>query len=384
VNEADFLEYHNGGLGKLLGISFLAATKDEVRAELPVGATHMTADDVVHGGVIMALADCTGAYGAVLNMPAGCTTATIESKTNFLRRGRGGLVRAAASPLHVGRKLSVWRTRVSRGDAVIAEVTQTQIYIEARDKARSPDRSAAPATASADRTVSAAPVAGAAPARATRGTVADDRRRHIFEAACQVLAKKGFANASIREVAAASGMPVPTMYQYIQSKEDLLLLIYQHFMRDVGRSMQAAITAGAPAHENLEQLVRTMLEVYNANQKYIRLMFQETKSLPPEMRRIVFDIDGQNIAIVRNLLAECREAGVAEFDNDEIAANLVYFVCTIWALRHWTLGKHRRAAVDQAVLDFIERGLAVRQGGARRAEAARRNGRSAPTRRRHG
>ena len=123
MDQAAYLDSHGGGIGKTLGIAFTSAEPTRVTAEMKLSSEHFTRPDVVHGGVIMALGDCAGAYGAVLNLPAGKTTATIESKTNFLRRGKGDRLRAEALPVHVGQTLSVWRTGIFRGSDRIAEVT---------------------------------------------------------------------------------------------------------------------------------------------------------------------------------------------------------------------------------------------------------------------
>ena len=45
---------------------------------------------VLHGGAVISMADSLGAVSAFLNLPAGATTSTIESKTNFFRGVREG------------------------------------------------------------------------------------------------------------------------------------------------------------------------------------------------------------------------------------------------------------------------------------------------------
>jgi len=78
----------------------------------------------------MSLADSIGAYCAMLNLPAGTGTATIESKTNFFRAVREGFVVAVSTPLHVGRTTIVVQTDLydSQGRRA-ARVTQTQAVI---------------------------------------------------------------------------------------------------------------------------------------------------------------------------------------------------------------------------------------------------------------
>jgi len=89
----------------------------------------------MHGGALMALADSIGAYCALINLPPGAGTATIESKTNFFRALREGYVEAVSTPLHVGRTTIVVQTDLHDGEGRrVARVTQTQAVIVPGDK----------------------------------------------------------------------------------------------------------------------------------------------------------------------------------------------------------------------------------------------------------
>ncbi|MDA8523989.1 PaaI family thioesterase [Alphaproteobacteria bacterium] len=115
-----------------IGIELLAADKDRVEGRLPVTKDLTNHLPNVHGGAIMSLADAMGAIGAHLNMPEGAAgTTTIESKTNFIKPAlQGDTLHAVATPLSVGRRLSVWQTEITREDGKrVAVVTQTQIYL---------------------------------------------------------------------------------------------------------------------------------------------------------------------------------------------------------------------------------------------------------------
>ena len=79
----------------------------------------------------MAFADLVGSIGAFLNLPEGASTTTIESKTNFIGAAKeGSVVEAEATPLHIGRRSSVWQTHIKREDGkLLAVVTQTQMVL---------------------------------------------------------------------------------------------------------------------------------------------------------------------------------------------------------------------------------------------------------------
>jgi len=117
---------------ELLGIEITQASAAGVSAELEVREALCTTGARMHGGAIMALADNLGAIGAYLSRPEGTHgTTTIESKTNFLGAAKlGSRVTAEATPLHVGRRTSVWQTRVTTDDGKpVAIVIQTQMVL---------------------------------------------------------------------------------------------------------------------------------------------------------------------------------------------------------------------------------------------------------------
>lgn len=120
-----------GLLPEVLGIRFTKADPDLIEAELIVKDELCTTPGVMHGGAIMAFADTLGAYGTVLNLPAGAGTTTIESKTNFFSKAASeSLIRGECRPLHKGGRTMVWQTRVCRPDGrLVALVTQTQIVL---------------------------------------------------------------------------------------------------------------------------------------------------------------------------------------------------------------------------------------------------------------
>ena len=115
----------------LMGVDVLSAEPERVRAQIVVRPDLCTAGKIMHGGAIMAFADALGAIGAVLNMPREANTTTVESKTNFIGAAReGSTVTGESTPLHVGKRTSVWVTRITREDGkLVAVVTQTQLIL---------------------------------------------------------------------------------------------------------------------------------------------------------------------------------------------------------------------------------------------------------------
>jgi 1,4-dihydroxy-2-naphthoyl-CoA hydrolase len=130
---ASIQERVKGLLPDLMGIEFTDATPDRVIAQLAVRKDLCTVGDNLHGGAIMAFADTLGAVAAILNMPQGARTTTIESKTNFIGGAPAGTIVVGESvPVHKGRTTVVCQTTIrSEAGKLVALVTQTQLVIAA-------------------------------------------------------------------------------------------------------------------------------------------------------------------------------------------------------------------------------------------------------------
>lgn len=123
-------EHCKGTLPELLGMRFTEASPERLVAELSYREALTTIGGSLHGGTLMAFADTVGAFATVLNLPAGATTTTLESKTNFFAAGRSGTIRAESTPLHRGRRTMVWQTRVTDESGRLLSLTiQTQMVL---------------------------------------------------------------------------------------------------------------------------------------------------------------------------------------------------------------------------------------------------------------
>ena len=132
TNPADMVPF-----AKTMGIKITEMGKDKILGEMLVRPDICTAGNgrgtpSIHGGAVMTFADVLGAFGGFANLPEGSNgTTTSESKTNFLNAApEGSIVYGEAMPLKVGRRQSVWQSRLTLEDGtLVAVVTQTQIVL---------------------------------------------------------------------------------------------------------------------------------------------------------------------------------------------------------------------------------------------------------------
>jgi 1,4-dihydroxy-2-naphthoyl-CoA hydrolase len=116
-----------------LGLVVDQASPDRVEAHLAWAPHLCTTAGIMHGGVLMSLADTAGALVAFLGLPEGATTATITSTSQLFRPVTEGTVRAVAVPLHRGRTTVTAQTSLyDSAGRLVAQTTQIQAVRDRR------------------------------------------------------------------------------------------------------------------------------------------------------------------------------------------------------------------------------------------------------------
>src|ERR1700733_1791972 len=118
VDFADEMNAHLGGFNTAMGLRFVRASRDEVVAEVTIGANHSQPYGIVHGGVHAGIIETVCSVGAAIDARSdGRTVVGLENSTTFLRAARTGMLRVTARPLTRGRRTQVWEATVADASA---------------------------------------------------------------------------------------------------------------------------------------------------------------------------------------------------------------------------------------------------------------------------
>lgn len=101
------------------------------------------------------------------------------------------------------------------------------------------------------------------------------QRQHILDTALSLMAQRGVAGTSMRDLAAATGLNVASLYHYFPSKQDLLVAV----LAERGFLDDLAVLAPTPGDRTeaieladlLNEMLQSMLEV----EDFVRLMLGE-------------------------------------------------------------------------------------------------------------
>ncbi|MGE5623788.1 MAG: hotdog fold thioesterase [Methanocella sp.] len=97
----------------VLGIQIEEMTPERVVATMPVDHRTHQPFGLLHGGASVVLAESVASIGAALNAGPGRTAVGMEINANHIRSKRSGLVRAVATPAHIGKSTSIWEIRIT-------------------------------------------------------------------------------------------------------------------------------------------------------------------------------------------------------------------------------------------------------------------------------
>lgn len=118
-------------MGDALNIKFTSFKVDEIQASMPVDEQTIQPFGLLHGGASVVLAETLASVGAWLNIEdEGKMAVGVEINANHIRAvKKGGAVKGVSKPLHRGRQIQVWETRIFTDDDKLVCVSRCTLAV---------------------------------------------------------------------------------------------------------------------------------------------------------------------------------------------------------------------------------------------------------------
>lgn len=130
----------------------------------------------------------------------------------------------------------------------------------------------------------------------------EKRRQQIIRGACDLFVRKGFHRTTTREIARECGLSIGTMYEYIQSKEDVLYLVCDHIHSELESRLKSALAETGTGREGLTEAIAQHFRVMAEMSDDVLLIYQETKSLPGEAMSYVLKKEEEITSLFEEIL----------------------------------------------------------------------------------
>lgn len=115
-----------------------------------------------------------------------------------------------------------------------------------------------------------------------------DKREAILDMAAELFARRGFAGASLADLAEASGYSKSSLYHYFGDKQAILYQAMQAHLAELTAIADTAMDVALPPEQQLRRFARATMRAYATARWKHRLLVNETASLAaPEQRRVV-------------------------------------------------------------------------------------------------
>jgi len=202
-----------------------------------------------------------------------------------------------------------------------------------------------------------------------------DKRDRILRAAVKVFAKNGFYATRVSEVAKAAGVADGTIYLYFDSKDDLLVSLFEDRVSKLLAFMSETLPKLSSAPERLRAVIDMQLGLLEGE----RDLAEVVTVIIRQSTRLMKEFAAPKFLAYLDAIAKIVQEGQAAGDfrpdvSPHIAARAVFGALDGITLT-WALGRAEQGALGRAatqVADIFLRGLALRtESSGEHAEAPR-------------
>lgn len=170
-----------------------------------------------------------------------------------------------------------------------------------------------------------------------------NREAEVIDAAVEVFFEKGYAAASIQDVADRVGVLKGSLYYYIDSKEDLLFRIVDDVHHQSTEILETVRALEVPPIDVVRTYIEKHVEWYLGNVKEVSVFFREWRHLSGERLQTAKERRSGYERVVREMIEAAQAAGDIDKSVDPQYASL-YVLAAVNAVPDW----YRPRGMDSA------------------------------------
>lgn len=185
-----------------------------------------------------------------------------------------------------------------------------------------------------------------------------ERRLALIKAAVEVFHAKGYHACRVADVAEAAGISQGTVYNYVNSKEDLLFMVCEDHLLGYERIVTTALEGARTAKEKLDALLKATVEAIFTYRKHYIVMLRELHLVEKNRRRAFMKLAADQRKICEDALIEIAKEEGLDVGNTLLVSNMMIFLPSFLISRGWDF--HRSVSkeeVTEFLISFMRRGL---------------------------
>jgi len=182
----------------------------------------------------------------------------------------------------------------------------------------------------------------------------------VREAALTLFAQRGYHGAALRDIANEVGIRTPSLYNHIESKQELLRGILLTTTEQVWSDFETAIESVSDVTERLRRAVVTYALRHAIHRREALIVNRDVESLDEPARSEVMALRRRHERAVRAIIIEGVDAGVFQVEDPFVASFGILEMCV--SVARW-FDPAGALSADQVASEYAE--FALRLVGTR-------------------
>ena len=184
-----------------------------------------------------------------------------------------------------------------------------------------------------------------------------EKRRQIIEGAIQVFKRKGYHKATVREIAREAGISLGSIYDYVNSKDDILFLFFEDYVTTFFKKVRPRAFMVADPLLRLEITFRAFVEAVMELEDQVMLSYTQARYVKKKYLKVILRKESEIVGHFQEIISELGEGPFDSF----LEANFLVFSGVFGVLRRWILKpRYNRKEIIDFLVQSQVRGLLER------------------------
>ncbi|MGB9730550.1 MULTISPECIES: TetR/AcrR family transcriptional regulator [Calditerrivibrio] len=153
----------------------------------------------------------------------------------------------------------------------------------------------------------------------------DDKFNKILNAAIQIIARRGFHNTKVKDIADKAGVASGTVYNYFSNKEDILISIMIIKLNEYVTKAKKAIESIEDPREKIKILINHHFEAMQSNPDLALVLQFELRQPTKEIRDKIRKYLREYFKFIEEIILDGVEKGVFQKDLNVYFAREMFF-----------------------------------------------------------
>jgi len=166
-----------------------------------------------------------------------------------------------------------------------------------------------------------------------------DKHSIILDAALKTFVKRGYPATKVAEIAAEAGVAEGTLYNYFQSKEDLLLALFDEKWGGIISEIRDKISRLDDPNKKLKAIFSVVVMMFKKNRQLAELFMVDIKQSSIFLNNYTINRIVEFLDLIQEVLEEGKKKGIYRRDLDTRVAKMIIFGAAQGILLSWVLSE---------------------------------------------